>query len=161
VLSLIAVAAPELRLDLWRDQGALDSGQIWRLASPLLVQFDPWPTALTVLGLNLLIGTAVERVYGRLRWLELYLACGIVGQTFGYLWAPPDAGSSVAGAGLLGALCAWALRPSTEAPLPPRVAAGLALLGGVALTALADMHGPPLLLGAGLGAVIVPARSAP
>ena len=57
-----------------------------------------------VLALDLVIGTAVERVYGRVRWLEVYLACGIVGQAFGYLWDPPDAGSSVAGAGLLGAL---------------------------------------------------------
>jgi len=41
VLSLLAVPFDDLRLALWRDQGALDSGEIWRLATPLLIQFDP------------------------------------------------------------------------------------------------------------------------
>ena len=42
VLSLLAVPFDDLRLALWRDQAALDAGEIWRLATPLLIQFDPW-----------------------------------------------------------------------------------------------------------------------
>jgi membrane associated rhomboid family serine protease len=158
VLSLLAVPFDDLRLALWRDQGALDSGEVWRLATPLLIQFDPWPSAVCVLALNLVIGTAVERVYGQVRWLEVYLACGIVGQAFGYLWDPPDAGSSVAGAGLLGALCAWLLSPAARSPLPPRVLAGVGLAAGLALVAAGDMHGPPLLLGGLLGALFTTRR---
>ncbi len=117
-------------------------GRDLALATPLLIQFDPWPAAVCVLALDLVIGTAVERVYGRVRWLEVYLACGIVGQAFGYLWDPPDAGSSVAGAGLLGALCAWLLSPAARAPLPPRV--WPAWVWPQALRwSLGDMHGPP------------------
>ena len=159
VLSLLAIPFDDLRLALWRDQGALDSGELWRLVTPLLIQFDPWPSALCVLALNLVIGTAVERVYGRVRWLEIYLACGIVGQAFGYLWDPPDAGSSVAGAGLLGALCAWLVSPGSRSPLPPRLMAGLGLAAGVVLLALGDMHGPPLLLGGVLGALFASSRT--
>src|SRR5215218_5046291 len=58
------------------------------------------------------LGALAERVYGHGRWLLLYFGCGVVGQAFGYLWAPPDAGASVAAAGLLGAACAWLLSPA-------------------------------------------------
>jgi rhomboid protease GluP len=153
-LTLLQIAVPEIRLDLWRDQGALESGQLWRLATPLLIQFDPWFIAILVFVLIAFIGTAVERVYGSARWLVIYATCGIVGQAFGYLWEPPDAGASVAGAGLLGAMCAWLLAPSSEAPLPPRAFAALVVLGGLVITVVDDMHGPPLLLGCALGALM-------
>jgi rhomboid protease GluP len=146
-ITLLQVAVPQVRLDLWRDQGALESGQLWRVATPLLIQYDaPW-NAISVWAVIAVAGTAVERVYGSARWLVIYAACGIAGQGFGYAWAPPDAGASVAGAGLLGALSAWLLAPRTAAPLPPRLLAVLAPLGRLMLTLSKDMHGPPLLLG--------------
>ena len=154
VLTLVQVAVPELRLDLWRDQDALESGQLWRLATPLLIQYDPWWNAAAVLALIGFVGAAAERVYGSARWLVIYLLCGITGQAFGYLWAPADAGASVALAGLLGALGGWALRGSSLAPRPVRNTAWLALAGGVALTAVGDMHGPPLLLGFALAPLL-------
>ena len=154
VLTIVQIAVPDLRLDLWRDEDALKSGQLWRVATPLLIQYDPWWNAAIVLALIGLIGTAAERVYGSARWLVIYLICGITGQAFGYLWAPADAGASVACAGLLGALGGWALRGSSLAPRPVRNTAWLALAGGVALTAVGDMHGPPLLLGFALAPLL-------
>jgi hypothetical protein len=88
-------------------------------------------------------------------WLLLYLGCGVVGQAFGYLWEPPDAGASVAAAGLLGAVSAWLLSPAGPHLARVRVWGVVSLGAGIALTAGADMHGPPLLLGFGLGALLL------
>ena len=153
-VTLVQIVVPELRLHLWRDQGALRSGEFWRLVTPLLIQYDPWQDAAIVLGLIAFIGTAVERVYGAGRLLGIYITCGTVGQACGYLWEPPDAGASVAGAGLLGALAAWLLSPRSDAPVPPRVTAVLAVLGAIVLTVRQDMHGPPLLVGCALGTLL-------
>jgi rhomboid protease GluP len=153
-VTLVQIAVPEVRLHLWRDEGALRSGEFWRLVTPLLIQYDPWPDAAIVLGLIAFIGTAVERVYGAGRLVGIYVACGVVGQACGYLWDPPDAGASVAGAGLLGALSAWLLSPRSGTPLPPRLMAMLAVVGAIVLTVRQDMHGPPLLVGFALGTLM-------
>jgi hypothetical protein len=76
-VTLVQIAVPELRLHLWRDQEALRSGELWRLATPLLIQYDPWRDAAVVLGLIAFIGTAVERVYGARRLLGIYVTCGV------------------------------------------------------------------------------------
>jgi rhomboid protease GluP len=153
-VTLVQIAVPELRLHLWRDQDALQSGEFWRLVTPLLIQYDPPRDAAIVLGLIAFIGTAVERVYGAGRLLCIYVICGVVGQAFGYLWEPPDAGASVAGAGLVGAMSAWLLSPGSGASLRARLLAGLAVIGGLTLTVRQDMHGPPLLVGCALGTLM-------
>jgi lysylphosphatidylglycerol synthetase-like protein (DUF2156 family) len=81
----------------------------------------------------------------------------IIGQAFGWLWLPhtSDAGASVAGAGLLGAVCAWLLSPAAPRLARLWVWAIVWLLVGVVLTAVRDMHGPPLLIGFSLGALLV------
>jgi hypothetical protein len=78
-----------------------------------------------------------------------------VGQASGYLWEPPDAGASVAAAGLLGAVSAWLLSPAGPHLARVRGWGVASLMAGIALTAGADMHGPPLLLGFGLGALLL------
>jgi hypothetical protein len=60
-------------------------------------------------------------------------------------------GSFVAVCGLLGALASWLLYRATSARI---VAAGL-LLVGIGLTALHNLHGPPLLACAGIGGVML------
>ena len=45
----------------------------------------------------------------------------MIGQAFGFLWEPPDAGASVAGAGLLGAVSAWLLSPAGPRQVQVRV----------------------------------------
>jgi len=79
----------------------------------------------------------------------------VVGQAFGHRWAPPDAGASVAGAGLLGAVCAWLLSPAGRRLARVRVWAVAWPLVGPALTAAGDLHGPPLLLGFALGGLML------
>ena len=155
VLTVLQFPFPGVRLALWRDPHALATGQWWRLVTPLLVQYDPVWQIVVVLALVAGIGAFAERVFGRGRWLLLYLLCGVVGQAFGYRWDPPDAGASVAGAGLLGAVCAWLLSPAGPRLARVRIWAVAWPLAGLALTAAGDNHGPPLLLGFALGGLML------
>jgi membrane associated rhomboid family serine protease len=155
VLTVLQFPFPQVRTALWRDQGALAAGQWWRLVTPLFVQYDAvWVIAL-VFACIAVFGALAERVFGPGRWLLLYLGCGVVGQAFGYLWAPPDAGASVACAGLLGALSAWLLSPAGPRPVQVRVWGVAGLFAGTVLVVVGDMHGPPLLAGFGLGALLL------
>jgi membrane associated rhomboid family serine protease len=155
VLSVLQFPFPEVRLALWRDPQELAVGHWWRLVTPLFVQYDPVWQIVAVLALVAAVGVVAERLYGHGRWLLLYLGGGLVGQAFAYRWAPPDAGCSVAGAGLLGAVCAWLLSPAGPRLARVRVWAVAWPLAGVALTAVGEYHGPPLLLGFGLGALLL------
>jgi rhomboid protease GluP len=152
VLTVLQFPFPRVRLALWRDPHALAAGQWWRLVTPLFVQYDAVWRIVVVFAFIAGIGVLAERVFGHGRWLLLYLGCGVVGQAFGYLWDPPDAGASVAAAGLLGAVAAWLLSPAGPRLARVRVWGVASLVAGIVLTAVADMHGPPLLLGFGLGA---------
>lgn len=106
--NVLQIFFPQLLGVLRRDPAALQAGQWWRLVTPLLVQSDGWwAAAYVALGI-LLAGIVVERIYGRLRWLLLYLGGGLVGEVAGYAWDPHGAGSSVGVFGLLGGLLVYA-----------------------------------------------------
>jgi rhomboid protease GluP len=163
-MSVLAVTAlvtalqflfPAVRLALWRDPDALAAGQWWRLITALLVQNDSWWQIVIVFALIAGIGVIAERLFGPGRWLLLYFGCGVVGQAFGFRWQPYDAGASVAAAGLLGAVCAWLLSPAGPPLARVRIWGVAWPLAGLVLTATGDMHGPPLLLGFGLGALLL------
>jgi rhomboid protease GluP len=155
VVTLLQVPFPAVRLALWRDPHALAAGQVWRLVTPLLVQDDAWWQVVTVFALIAGIGIAAERLFGPGCWLLLYLCGGVVGHAFGFGWQPYDAGASVGAAGLLGAVCAWLLSPAGPRLARVRVWAVAWLLGGLVLTLARDIHGPPLLLGFGLGTLLL------
>jgi len=104
-----------------------------------------WPAAT--------VSVLAERIFGHGWWLVLYFGCGAIGQMFGYLWEPPDSRASVAGAGLLGAVCAWLLSPA--GPRQVRVWGVVWPLVRVALTLKQDQHGPPLLVGFAAGALLL------
>jgi rhomboid protease GluP len=137
---------------LGRTPTALASHQWWRLVTPLFVNPEGWrQIAVNFAGLAIL-GTIVERRFGPARWLILYFASGIVGNLAGYAWKPLGAGSSVAVAGLLGALAAifaWGAAPQG------RVGTAMILGGGLVLCYFRDMHGPPILLGFALSALML------
>jgi membrane associated rhomboid family serine protease len=157
LLTVLQFRRPEIRLALWRDPEELHAGQWWRLLTALSVQYDPTWMIIVVLVLITGVGILAERLFGHVVWLLIYLGCGVVGQAFGWLWLPytNDAGASVAGAGLLGAVCAWLLSPAAPRLARLWIWAIVWLLVGVVLTAVRDMHGPPLLIGFSLGALLV------
>jgi rhomboid protease GluP len=154
-LTVLQFPFPGVRLALWRDPDALAAGQWWRLVTPLFVQYDAWWQIVVVFAILAGLGVLVERVFGPAYLLLLYFGCGVVGQAFGYRWDPWDAGASVAGAGLLGAVCAWLLSPAGPRQVQVRIWGVVWPLAGIVLTARGDMHGPPLLVGFGLGALLL------
>ncbi|MDI1460929.1 rhomboid family intramembrane serine protease [Catellatospora sp. KI3] len=108
---------------LHRDAALIRDGQWWRLLSPLLVQPSGWGQYLyNTLGL-LLVGVAVERRLGQVRWLLLFLAGGLAGVAFALLLDPSGTGggSSDAVAALIGALAVLTWRDSS----PPAMASRL------------------------------------
>jgi membrane associated rhomboid family serine protease len=162
LLTVLQFAFPEVRFALWRNPDQIwpdqvRAGQWWRLLTALFVQYDALWMIISVLVLVAAVGVLAERLYGHAHWLLIYLGCGVIGQAFGGLGLPhtSDAGCSVAGAGVLGAVCAWLL--SSAAPRLARIWiwAVVWLVAGVVLTALSDMHGPPSLIGFAVGAVLL------
>jgi hypothetical protein len=135
-----------------RDPGALGHGQVWRLLSPVLVQSDT--SVLSVLGVFALcavIGAFAEQRLPRRRWLALYLCGALAGHAIGEAFQPLQGGTSVAFAGILGGLGAYALLGRDPAVRRWRVHAAVAIPLSILDTALGDIHGVPYLVGLGLG----------
>lgn len=81
----------------------IDSGQYWRLITPVLLH-----GSIMHIGFNMyavyILGREIERFYGHLRFLLLYLAGGFAGAVASYLLtAAPSLGASTATFGLLAA----------------------------------------------------------
>ncbi|MEV0201415.1 rhomboid family intramembrane serine protease, partial [Nonomuraea sp. NPDC050691] len=85
------------------------SGEWWRLITPILVNPEGWHQVVFNGVMLLLVGVTAERTFGRARWASLYVAGGLAGNAFSYVFGNYSAGSSVAVAGLAGGLAAWAL----------------------------------------------------
>jgi rhomboid protease GluP len=160
-VSLLAITAlvttsqfifPAVLSALRRDPEALRAGQWWRLITPLFVHAEGWAQIVFNFTAIAIIGTIVERTYGSRLWLIFYFAGGLTGEIAGYAWNPRGAGASVAGAGLLGALAIWLL--SRKTPFQPRIGGGILLVGALALSAFHDLHGPPILAGACIAALL-------
>ena len=140
------------------------TGQLWRLIASCFVHIGP----VHIMGNTILLlwlGNMAERMYGRLRFLGMYLAAGIGGSIVSVMAAGPDvtsAGASGAIWGLLGALLvgSWsnrraiseaegrALRSSLTGAL--MLNAAISFLPGVGLAA----HCGGFITGVALGLVI-------
>jgi hypothetical protein len=65
---------------------------------------NPWLHYAADTAVLLVVGSALERAVGALRWAVLFAAGAAVGQLFGYAWDPDGAGASVGICGLIGGL---------------------------------------------------------
>ena len=153
IVTLPQFAYPPVLAALRRSPEILTQHQWWRLITPLFVHNDGWPQIVALFPAILVVGTLAERLFGSQRWLWIYFVCGFVGELAGCAWKPIGAGSSVAVAGLLGALAVWLIFANRQRQA---LAGGLFILfGAVALTLFRDLHGPPILVGACLGWVML------
>jgi membrane associated rhomboid family serine protease len=124
----------------------------WRFITPVFINPEGWlQIAFNAIGL-LLLGTIVERRFAAARWVAIYFLSAIVGEIAGYAWKPTSAGSSVGVSGLLGAIAALLL--FARAP-QARVGAILIVIGAATLTWFRDLHGPPILFGFAVAALVL------
>jgi rhomboid protease GluP len=92
--------APGLLTALERHPHELADGQVWRLATSLVVQDGGWPGAVFNLVELLVVGVVAERVWGSLRWTVIWLVSGTGAQFWGLVVQPHGGGNSVATFGL-------------------------------------------------------------
>jgi hypothetical protein len=143
-----------------RDPLAFAVGEWWRLPAALFAYDDGAVQISSILAGLAVLGIIGEPVFGPLRWLAIWCVAGLGGQAVGLAWQPVGAGSSVAVAGLLGAVATWALLPRTAMPLFARAGPALVFAGAAILCLLRDIHGPPVFVGAGLALVFLLGRRA-
>ena len=104
IVTIFQFFQPEVLNILRRDPERLASGEWWRIITPLLVHSDGWGQYIFNIVCIIVIGIEVERLYGKIDFLFLYLAGGLIGEIAGYAWEPYGAGASVGLCGLLGGL---------------------------------------------------------
>lgn len=163
----VAVGVPALMLPgmvrvLEQDPGAVGRGQWWRIVTPMFVQgYGLGQCLFNLLGI-VLVGSAVERMLGRIRWVAVYFAGGILAIVL-TSWLFPhatDSGASAGVAALIGAVGVGMLRPVPVHLWPPVPAQLYGVFFAVYLSALA-LGGPAAGAVAGslviLGFVLTPA----
>jgi rhomboid protease GluP len=157
ILTGLQFTFPQVLTALMRTPAAVTVHEWWRFLTPLFVHADGWKQIAFVFPAVLIVGTLAESIFGTRQVLFLYFGSGFVGEIAGLAWQPYGAGASVAGAGLLGALASWMLAKNRTPPA--MFGASVILVGAAILTGVKDLHGPPILTGAALAAVML--RRAP
>lgn len=150
----LQLAYPEVLHALQRDIDGLKAGEWWRLVTPLFVQSQGVFQFLFNMMFIVVLLPMAERIYGAMIWF-LYLMPGAVGQLVNYAWIPNGGGgSSTAVFGVMGSVLVYVLWYRKSAPKQYPIFAILGILGAVVMIFTHDGHGPGLLTGAALAALI-------
>jgi rhomboid protease GluP len=149
----LQLAYPHVLQSLRRDLAGLKAGEWWRLVTPLFVQPGGAFQFLFNMVFLVVFLPMAERLYGARVWF-LYFVPGVVGQLVNYAWNPDGGGSSTAVFGVMGSLLMFVLWQQNIAPKQYRIFAALGLCGAVVMCFTRDGHGPGLLSGAALAALI-------
>jgi membrane associated rhomboid family serine protease len=149
----LQLAYPDVLQVLRRDLAGLKAGEWWRLITPLFVQPGGVFQFLFNMMFLVVFLPMAERLYGARVWF-LYFVPGVVGQVVNYAWNPEGGGSSTAAFGVMGSLLMFVLWQRKSAPKQYRIFAALGVCGAVVMCFTRDGHGPGLLTGAALAALI-------
>ena len=119
-----------------KDNNLIRHGQYWRLVTPIFLHGN-W-LHLLVNGISLYrLGAAMEQIYGRKKYLALFLFAGVAGNLLSYSLSPKESlGASGALFGLVGAGLVFPIRFRDLIPLEARRSI-LTQLAGVAVLNLA------------------------
>ena len=152
---------------LWLDKDAVAAGEYWRLWTVTLVHANLLHLAFNMYALWL-VGPIVERFYGAVVYLVMYLLCAAAGSIASFVFGPdvPSVGASGAIFGLFGVLLAAS---RVHDPIVDRRTRGLLVqIGPLILINLVfgfvsgfvdnAAHIGGLLAGIWLGALMVPSR---
>lgn len=148
---------PAILTTLERDTARFLAGDWWRIVTALFVQDGGVAGSVFNLVNLLFVGSVAERVWGRRRWLTVFFVCGVLSEIVGLAWQPVGAGNSVANFGLAASVAVWCLMSSRQ--LPVRIVAAVALLAGVPLLLMRDIHGAATVIGAVAGLVLTGIQS--
>ena len=114
------------------------AGEYWRLVTPIFIHFGFMHLALNCFSI-ISIGSAVEAMYGHLRFLVIYLVAGFAGFVLSYLRTPGALAAGASGAffGIAGALVIFLIRNRHA----PAVTGGGQLTGLLVMLALNGAYG--------------------
>lgn len=144
---------PSLLHDLERDRAAIGDGQLWRLATALVVQDGGLAGTVFNLAALAIVGAVAEQVWGPGRWTAIALVSGLGAQLWGLLVQPVGAGNSVVIFGLAASMASVAIVSLNSA----HRAAGIVCMAGAAvLLVLRDIHGGAAFIGAVTGLTLTP-----
>ncbi len=89
---------------------AIQAGQYWRLIMPVFLHADISHVGLNMLNF-LLLGLIVERIFGHLRFVLIYLLTGVISILASFIFAPQEISVGASGAifGLVGAYSVFIL----------------------------------------------------
>lgn len=149
----LQLAYPGVLPALGRDLPALKAGEWWRLITPLFVQSRGAGQFFFNMLFLITFLPMAERLYGAMVWV-LYFVSGLVGELVNYSWDPHGGGSSPAIFGVMGSLLMYVWLQRRHAPKQYGWFALAGMCGAIVMCFTRDGHGPSLLTGAGLGAVI-------
>jgi membrane associated rhomboid family serine protease len=150
-VSVLGLVMPAVELALRRDRAAIDHGQVWRLATSLIVQDGGVAgTVFNLLGLAI-VGVLAEQVLSRTRWVIGYLGGALAGGFAGWAgWQPTGAGNSVAVCGLAGVLAVALSRDHRQAAGPEmwkRAGAAAVVMWSALLAATGWTSSVPVIAG--------------
>lgn len=149
----LQLAYPEILRAFRLDVAGLKAGELWRLITPLFVQpYGSFQFLFNMMFLVVFLPMA-ERLYGARIWV-LYFVPGVVGQLVNCAWRPGGGGSSTAVFGVMGSVLIYVLWQRKSAPKQYLIFAILGICGAVVMCFTRDGHGPGLLTGAVLAALI-------
>lgn len=153
LMFVLQVTYPKVLEALRLNVDDLEAGEWWRLITPIFVQVHGVFQFLINMTFLVVFLPMAERIYGARIWF-LYLVPGVVGQLVNSAWNPDGGGSSTAVFGVMGSVLVYVLWYRRSAPKQYPIFAVLGILGAVVMIFTNDGHGPGLLTGAALAALI-------
>ncbi len=144
--------APDFLGAMQRDGDRILDGEVWRLATSLVVQDGGVAGAVFNLVALAVIGSIAEWIWGAARWVLIAVASGVIAQLWGFVVQPVGAGNSVVVYGLAASMAVAALAWGRG---PARILAVVSLAGAAVLLVVGDLHGGAAAIGAAVAAVLV------
>ncbi|GLX67582.1 rhomboid family intramembrane serine protease [Paenibacillus glycanilyticus] len=152
IFTLLQFIYPEVLSAFRRNPAALESGEWWRIFTPLLVHSDGFGQYIFNMACLAFLGASVEKNFGWRLLVVLYAISGVAGEIAGYAsWDPNGAGASVGFCGLLGGLVVCILKRKADVnPLVRKMSIFIVLgmisgaIGGMAI--IAALYGGVILL---------------
>lgn len=148
VFGIAQLIWPSVLTELERNGHELRQGQVWRLATPLVVQDGGTAGTIFNLATILFLGIPFAMLFGARRWLVLYLGTGLIAEVLAYsIYDQGRAGNSIANFGIAAGLTLAGLRSPDRMS---RIAGLAAAVCGAVLLVTGNLHGGAFAVGIAL-----------